>query len=82
MPQVATITSKRQLTIPAKTFREAGLQKGQKVVVFRDDHGLRLRPALNLIDELAGSVNIPDRFKDKQPDEIVRQAKKERFSQP
>lgn len=80
MPQLATITSKRQLTIPAKTFREAGLQKGQKVLVLKEDDGLRLRPALDLIDDLAGSVDVPKRFKGKTASEVVHQAKKEYFS--
>lgn len=79
MPQLATITSKRQLTIPAATFRDLGLRKGQRVLISRENGKLTMEPALNLVEELAGSVRIPPRFKGLSSKKITQQAKKEYF---
>lgn len=80
MPQVATITSKRQLTIPVKIYKRLGFKSGQKVVVYETDNGLKIEPLLSLVEKLAGSVKLPKRFKGKSVEEMIKIARKERFS--
>lgn len=81
MVQSATITSKRQLTIPAKIFRKLGLQEGQKVIISEEDGAMRVVSALKLLDELAGSVKLPKRFKGLPIDEVIKRAKDEYFKE-
>lgn len=79
MQQIATITSKRQLTIPAGVFKKAGLGKGQKVLV-REERGiLRIEPAMLAVERLAGSVSVPRRFRGMRPEEIIKASKEEYF---
>lgn len=80
MPQVATITSKRQLTIPVKIYKQLGFKSGQKVVVYETDNGVKIEPLLSLVEKLAGSVRLPKRFKGKSVEEMIKIARKERFS--
>lgn len=79
MNQMATITSKKQLTLPAELFRKAGLHIGQKVIVSEENGRLMLTPAEKLVEELAGSVHVPAKLKGKDIDEIIEQAKREYF---
>jgi len=80
MNTIATITSKRQFTIPVSAFRELGLREGDKMLVTSQDGGLRLEPMANLVDKLAGSVQVPVRFKGaKDTDDLMRLAKREHF---
>ncbi len=76
-----TITSKRQITIPAALFKELGLVEGQKLLAQVVDKQLVFKPAIALVEQLAGSVPIPARFKGKPIDEIIELAKMEYFSQ-
>lgn len=79
MSQLATVTSKRQLTIPASIFYDLNLKKGQKVVVSKKDGAIVIEPALSLVDRLAGSVKIPSKFKGMSLEEVIKKAKKEHF---
>lgn len=79
MPKIATITSKRQLTIPVSIFRRADLREGQKVLITEKDGRIQIEPAVALVEHLAGSVKIPSRFKGLSPKEMVQRAKKEHF---
>jgi bifunctional DNA-binding transcriptional regulator/antitoxin component of YhaV-PrlF toxin-antitoxin module len=80
MTQLATITSKRQLTIPVDFYNRLGLVQGQKVLIKEISGGLRLEPAEALVDQLAGSVKIPARFKGLSADEMITFSKKEYFN--
>lgn len=80
MVQVATLTSKRQLTIPAEIFRKLGLRTGQKIIVREDEGEITLTPALNLVEDLAGLVQAPDKYKGLSADEIIDKSKKDYFS--
>lgn len=80
MFQIATITSKRQLTIPVSTFRRLGFEEGQKVLVTEIDGAMQIKPVINLVESLAGSVDVPKRFKDLTPDKMIKRTKKEYFS--
>ena len=79
MSQMATITSKKQLTLPAALFREAGFRVGQKVIVSEENGRLLLTPAELLVEELAGSVPVPKKWKGKSLKWIKDQAIKEYF---
>ena len=80
MSQMATITSKKQLTIPAAIFRQAGLQIGQRVIVSEENGSLKITSAERLVDELAGSVPIPKKWIGKSIATIKEEAIKEYFS--
>lgn len=82
MTYTATITSKRQLTIPAELFRDFGLEEGDKLLLSMDkiSHAIKIEPARLALDRLMGSVKTPRRFKNKSLDEIVELAKKEYFT--
>lgn len=81
MSQMATITSKKQLTIPASLFYEAGLYIGQKVIVSEENGSLKITPAERLVEELAGSVPMPAKWRGKNLDHIIEEAKDEYFKE-
>lgn len=77
MQKYSTITSKRQLTIPAQIFRAAFFKEGQKVLVRHQNGTVVIEPAVAHVEKLAGSVRVPKRFKALDLDEIIRRAKQE-----
>ena len=79
MSQLVTITSKRQLTIPVELFRKLNLEEGQQLLAYREDQAIKLEPAATLVEQLAGSIKIPARFKKQSLDKIIDRAKKDRF---
>lgn len=79
MNYLATITSKRQLTIPSKVFKKAGLSKGDRVLVEEEGGELRIKKALDLVEELAGSLKLPKKYRGMTDEEIIKQAKEEYF---
>lgn len=79
MKQTATITSKRQLTIPVAIFKELDLKEGERVVVRKERGKITIQPAKNSVEKLAGSVTIPKKFQDLAIDKIIRLAKQEYF---
>lgn len=79
MAYSATITSKRQLTIPVKVFRSLGFEVGDRVVITEEDGALKIKRAVDLVEKLAGSVKIPDELKGVDVDEAIRIAKERRF---
>lgn len=81
MTQIATITSKKQLTLPAELFRRAGFKIGQKVIVSEENGHLILTPAEKLVEELAGSVPVPEEWKGKNIDQIIEEARDEYFKE-
>ncbi len=80
MVQLATLTSKRQLTIPAEIFRKLRLRAGQKLIVREKEGEITLTPALNLVENLAGSVTVPAKYKGLSADKIIDRSKKDYFS--
>lgn len=62
MNQVATITSKKQLTIPVAIFNKIGLRIGQKVLISEDKGRLLITPAEKLVEELAGILTMPKKM--------------------
>jgi AbrB family looped-hinge helix DNA binding protein len=74
-----TITSKRQITIPAALFKELGLAEGQQLLAQVANGQLIFRSMTALIEQLQGSVPVPAEFKDKDLDEIIESAKEAYF---
>lgn len=79
MNAIATITSKKQLTLPSKIFEKAGLKEGEKVIVSEENGRLIITPAEKLVEELAGSVSIPKHLRGKNLDQVIEQAKEAYF---
>lgn len=79
MTQMATITSKKQLTIPAAIFREAGFSIGERVLVSEENGRVVITSAEKLVEELAGSVPVPKKWKGKDADQIINEARDEYF---
>lgn len=75
----ATITSKMQLTIPVNIAKVTGLKMGEKVHVSSEKGRIVLTPAKLLLAELSGSVKVPARFKNKDIDTIIKEAKTNYF---
>ena len=79
MTKTATITSKRQITIPAALFKEVGLAERQKVLISEEGGKLVITPVANLIEKLAGSLQVPSRWEGKDVDTIIEESKAEYF---
>lgn len=79
MNQVATITSKKQLTIPAAIFNKIGFKIGQKVLVSEDNGHLLITPTEKLVEELAGILTVPKKWKSKSLNQVIEDSKKEYF---
>ena len=69
--QIATITSKNQLTLPVDIVRKIGLKVGQKVIVSEEGGKVVITPAEDLVEELAGSLKMPKKWKGRSMEEII-----------
>ena len=79
--QIATITSKNQLTLPVDIVRKIGLEVGQKVIVSEEGGKVVITPAEDLVEELAGSLKMPKKWKGRSMEEIIEKSKREYFSE-
>lgn len=79
MNQHATITSKLQLTIPINIARKVGVKSGEKVHVDEENGRIIITPVKQLLSELAGSLSMPAKWKGKDIDSIVQEAKRDHF---
>lgn len=79
MSKVATVTSKKQLTLPSEIFSKAGLKVGQKVLVSEENGRVIITPTEKLVNELAGSVSIPEKWKGKSTQDIIELARNEYY---
>jgi AbrB family looped-hinge helix DNA binding protein len=81
MNHTATVTRKRQFTIPVRVYNELGLRTGDKMLVTHIDGKLLVEPMTRLVNTLAGSIAVPARFKHlKNTDAIIKKAKEEYFN--
>lgn len=80
MIKTATISSKRQLTIPVSIYDKLNLSNVRTMVVEENDNTLVLTPVQNVVDSLAGSVSIPPKYKNINIDEIIEKSKVEYFN--
>ena len=79
MTYVATITQKGQVTIPSDLFRKTSLKRGSKVIFSVQGDQVKLQSALELVNELAGSIKLSSKIKTKDLDKIIEQSKKDYF---
>lgn len=77
--QIATITSKRQLTIPSMLFKRAKLAIGEKVLVEERGGELHIKSAVRLVEDTVGSVKVPKEFRGLSEEEIIKRAKEGYF---
>jgi len=77
--QSATLTSKGQVTIPAKIIKSANLKKGQKLVFHIDGDRIFIETAINMVDRMAGSFPLPEKFKGMDIEDIIRNSKEKHF---
>ena len=75
----ATITSKRQLTIPIALFKKLGFKENQQVTVRENKGIMEIESTLEQVKRLAGSVKVPKRFSNMDLDEIIEKARDEYF---
>ena len=75
MTYIATVTSRGQVTIPSDIFRRELLRKGEKVILSVDGGQIRMQSAVELVNELAGSVKVPDHLRGRDVDEIIKEAR-------
>lgn len=80
MIQIGTISSKRQLTIPSRVFRKANLSTGDKVIIQEKDGELIIKKTADLVDQLAGSVSVPQNLMGRDVEESLKSAKERYFS--
>ncbi|MEK7163841.1 MAG: hypothetical protein AAB768_01705 [Patescibacteria group bacterium] len=81
MTYTATLTGKQQLTVPIELFRKFNWEIGQKVIITDNDYSLSVVSAKDLVDRLAGSVKLSNKFKSLSIDEIIEQASIENHKQ-
>ena len=79
MIYTATITSKRQITLPAQLFSHLGLEKGQKLTIVRRGDELVMKPAVTTIYKLMGSAKRPAKYKEMDIDEMIEKSKIDYF---
>ena len=80
MNKMATITGKRQITIPIKLFKAANLDKNKKVVISQEKNRLVITSAISLVENLAGSLKMPTSWQGKDLEEIIEQSKTDYFA--
>jgi len=80
MNTLATITSKRQLTIPVSIFERLGFKENSKVVLEEREGGILLKPVTRLLEDIGGSVKVSKSLKGVSAEKAIREAKKVRFS--
>ncbi len=79
MQSVATITSKRQFTIPVSIFKRAKLREKQKVVVREKNGVIMIESPRGAVERLAGSVRIPKKFQGQNLEYVIEKAKEIHF---
>ncbi|OGG13918.1 hypothetical protein A3D77_05250 [Candidatus Gottesmanbacteria bacterium RIFCSPHIGHO2_02_FULL_39_11] len=71
MTYTATITSKRQLTIPVEIFKKIGFKKGEKVLVEEQEDGVKIISTLSRLRKLAGSLKLAKKYKGMDLDKLI-----------
>lgn len=79
MDYIATITSKRQFTIPSALFKRAKLKINQKVLVRADNGVVKIQSMRDLVEKLAGSVPVDKKYKGLSIDQMVDKARNEYY---
>lgn len=75
MTYTATVTSKRQITLPIKLFADFGIEPGDKLTISKQGDGLLVQRQVDLVNKLYGSVRLPKKYKGLTADEFIQKAK-------
>ncbi|MFW6434922.1 MAG: AbrB/MazE/SpoVT family DNA-binding domain-containing protein [Halovenus sp.] len=82
-PEVTTVTSKGQVTIPSRLREEFGLEQGTKLMVVPTDYGLVLKKIeLPSVEEFQNRVAERAEDTDLSPDEINQLVHEARATDP
>jgi AbrB family looped-hinge helix DNA binding protein len=79
MTYTATITSKRQITLPVAIFEDFGLAVGQKLVIEKVNNQILINPVIQSIYKLMGSVKRPKKYRGMDIDTMIEKAKGDYF---
>ncbi|MEK7550753.1 MAG: hypothetical protein AAB535_03135 [Patescibacteria group bacterium] len=82
MQYMATITSKRQFTIPSEMFKAANYKPQQKLLLTLIDANsgtVTMKPMGSLVSELAGCVPITAKYKSLSLDQMIEKARTDYF---
>jgi len=79
MTYIATITSKRQITIPAALFSKLALESGTKILITEDQGKIVMSPSESAVRELAGIIKFHRRVSDSQLEKIIEKSKEKRY---
>lgn len=83
MNYTATITSKRQFTIPSDLFKMVNYQPQQKLliqVVDADLGYISIKPMRQLVEDLAGSVPMAKEYKNLSLEKMIEKARKDYYT--
>lgn len=77
MTQVTKITSKRQITLPARICKAAGLKEGERLSISYEDGRVVLTPAQRTVQALDGILKdtAPKHWRGKNAREIIQEAR-------
>lgn len=79
MTYIATITSKRQVTLPASLFSKLDWESGTKVLITEEKGKIVMSPAGSVVRELAGIIKVPKKISDRELEKIIKYSKKNRL---
>lgn len=82
MNYVATITSKRQFTIPSDLYKMVNYKPQQKLliqVINADEGYISIKPMRQLVEDLAGSVPVAKDYKGLSLEKMVEKARKDYY---
>jgi bifunctional DNA-binding transcriptional regulator/antitoxin component of YhaV-PrlF toxin-antitoxin module len=79
MQKQGTITSKRQITIPAEIYHRAELSGKRKVLISEKNGVVSIVAFDRLVDNLSGSLKIKPQWRGKTTDQIIKEARADYF---
>lgn len=82
MNYIATITSKRQFTIPSDLYKVVNYKPQQKLliqIIDADEGLISVKPMSQLVEELAGSIPIAKAYKNLSLDKMIEKARKDYY---
>ena len=79
MSKTVRITSKRQLTIPVELFERMGLKQGQNLLAEEKEGSLLLTPLENKLQNLRGSLIVPNKYKGLEINVLIEKTKEDYF---
>ena len=80
MTYMATITSKRQVTLPAALFSKLDLQSGTKILITEKKGKIVMSPSATSVRELAGIIKVSAKLSDNQLEIAIKNAKRARLT--